>query len=308
MVNNENSLMQKVLLEHIYEQRRARRWGIFFKLITLVFLAIILLGVFNKDLKNTTVAQDHTAVIDIIGEISASHTTNADNIRKALKSAFESKFTKGVVLRINSPGGSPVQARLIYDEIRYLRSKHPQIKIYAAIEEIGASAAYLIASATDEIYADQTSIVGSIGVKIDSFGFVEGMQKIGVERRAYAAGAHKEILDPFLPRNAEDDAFINEQLRFVHQAFIDNVKQGRGSRLKEIPEIFSGLFWCGEPAKNLGLIDGYGDAQKVAREIIKVEKIVDYSPTEGVFDRFAHRMGSSIGQAFTSRFWGQIWN
>lgn len=298
---DEQKILQTVLLEHVKEQRRARRWSIFFKLVLLSILLLAFASIYNRELPQPVVTSlPHTAVIDIYGEITAEEPANADDIRDVLKAAFESKHVKGVILRINSPGGSPVQARQIYAEIRNLRQRHPHIKIYAAIEDLGTSAAYLIAAAADGIYADKTSLVGSIGVKIDSFGFVDGMQKIGVERRLYTAGKYKGILDPFSPRKPEEEAFINEQLRTVHMAFIQNVREGRGNRLRETPDLFSGLFWSGEQALRLGLIDGFGDAQTIAKEIIKVENLVDYSPNANLLDRLARRIGASVGQALSS--------
>jgi len=301
----ERQTIQKVLLEHIKEQRNARRWSIFFKLVMMCMIATFLFWVLrgnNADLPPPMLSKAHTAVIDIRGEILDEQEASASNIRTALKSAFENKNVKGIILRINSPGGSPVQARQVFDEIMLLKAKYTGIKTYAAIEELGTSAAYLIAVATDFIYADKTSLVGSIGVRMDSFGFVDAMQKLGVERRFYSAGKHKGLLDPYLPRNAEDEAFIREQLRMVHKAFIENVRQGRGGRLKETPDLFSGLFWTGEQAMGLGLIDGFGDAQYVAREIVKAENLVDYTPSTGLLDRLAHRIGASIsGALFRSR-------
>lgn len=294
--NWEREALEKVLLEHLTEQRRARRWSIFFKLILLGFLCFIVYAVVNRELPQPVITSlPHTALIDIKGEISADEMTNADDIRDALKTAFENKQVKGVILRINSPGGSPVQARQIYGEIRTLKSKFPDTKIFSAIEDLGTSAAYLIASATDAIYADKASLVGSIGVKIDSFGFVELMHKIGVERRLYVAGKYKGILDPYLPREPVEDNVINEQLRLVHQAFIDNVREGRGSRLKDSPELFTGLFWCGEQALKLGLTDGYGDAQFIATELIQNDNLVDYTPSPNLLDRLARRVGAAMG-------------
>ncbi|HQZ88217.1 MAG TPA: S49 family peptidase [Gammaproteobacteria bacterium] len=294
---DEQNILQTVLLEHIREQRRARRWSMFFKLIFVGFLIYLFTSFYNRDLPQPiSLGQPHTAVIDVYGEIAAEDPANADDIRDALRTAFTTKQVKGVILRINSPGGSPVQARQIFSEIRNLKKQHPHIKIYAAIEDLGTSAAYLIAAAVDNIYADKTSIVGSIGVKIDSFGYVEGMKKIGVERRLYTAGKYKGILDPFSPRNPEEEGFINEQLRTVHMAFIENVREGRGNRLRETPDIFSGLFWSGEQALTLGLIDGFGDAQFIAKELIKIENLVDYTPNPTLLDKLARRMGASIGQ------------
>jgi len=294
----ERQTIQKVLLEHITEQRRARRWSIFFKLVTLSIFIFFMYWIFssssNKDITTPVLTKAHTALIDVHGEISVDQEASASRIRSALKSAFENRNVKAVVLRINSPGGSPVQARQVFNEILYLKSKYPGIKVYSAIEDVGASAAYLIAAASDAIYADKTSLVGSIGVRMDSFGFVDAMQKVGVERRLYAAGKHKTILDPFSPRNPEDDAFIKQQLDELHQIFIANVRQGRGNRLKDNPEIFSGLFWIGEDALKLGLIDGYGDAQYIAREIVKAEDLVDYTPATGILDKLTTRLGASV--------------
>lgn len=295
----ERQTLQKLLLEHLIEKKRARRWGIFFKSLIIGFIILGIWSVFfKKDIAQPAItAQAHTALIDIYGEISAEQFSNADDIRDALRLAFKNRHVRGIVLRINSPGGSPVQARQIYDEIRSLRTEYPEIPLYATIEELGTSAAYLIASAADNIYADKTSLIGSIGVRIDSFGFVEGMKKIGIERRLYTAGKNKDILDPFLPRDPQDDAFIEGQLKLVHQVFIENVRQGRGNRLKENPDIFSGLFWVGEEALNLGLIDGYGDADYVARSVIKAEQIVDYTPSQNLIERIVQRIGASFAVA-----------
>ena len=296
----EREALNSILLEHVKEQRRTRRWGIFFKFLGIIFILGVLYGFYNREIQQPVITtQAHTAMIDIVGDIGAAEEANADNLRDSLKLAFENKQVKGVILRINSPGGSPVQAREVYNYIRELRSKYPDTKVYAAIRDMGASAAYLIACAADSVYSDKTSIVGSIGAKIDSFGFVDTMHKVGVERRLYASGKHKGILDPFLPRTLEEDAFINEQLRVVLNAFVENVREGRGERLRETPEIFSGLFWSGEQALNLGLIDGYGDAHYIAREIIKTENLVDYSPSTNFLDRFARRVGASMGSVLS---------
>lgn len=298
----ERQALQNVLLEHLKEQRRSRRWGIFFKILILAILAWIFFNFSHKELSQPVVMTNpHSALIDIYGEILPDEPANADAIRDALKAAFENKQVKGLILRINSPGGSPVQAHQIFAEIRALRAQYPNTKVYAAIEDLGTSAAYLIASAADAIYADKSSLVGSIGVKIDSFGFVDVMHKVGVERRLYVSGKYKGILDPFSPRNIEEEQFINEQLRLVHEAFIHDVREGRGARLKESPEIFSGLFWNGEQALTLGLIDGYGDAQFIAKEIIKAEAVMDYTPGVNFLDRLARRVGASMGQAVSSR-------
>lgn len=296
----ERQTLQKILLEHVYEQRRARRWGIFFKFLLITFIALVIIisfSAFNKDLPQPVMSTvDHSALIDVRGEIMEEQQASADNIRSSLKNAFENKHVKAVILRINSPGGSPVQARRIYDDIRYFKSKQPNIKVFAVIEDVGTSAAYLIATAADFIYADKTSLVGSIGVKMESFGFVDAMQKVGVERRLYTAGKNKGALDPFLPKNPEEEAFVKEQLAIIHQAFIQNVRQGRGDRIKETPDIFSGQFWSGEQALTLGLIDGFADAYFVSREIAKTEELVDYSHSTNLLDRLANRIGASAAK------------
>lgn len=298
----ERQTVQKILLEHISEQRRARRWSIFFRLvIVFLIIAVLLYSVMTKDISQPTMlTKSHTAIIDIKGEIGAEHNASVDNIRSALNSAFKNKHVKGVILRINSPGGSPVQARQVFDLVRSLKEEHSAIPVYATIEDLGTSAAYLIACAAEAIYADKTSLVGSIGARIDSFGFVGAMEKVGVERRLYTAGSHKGILDPFSPATPSDVQFIEKQLDIVHQAFIQNVKEGRGDRLHETPEIFSGLFWCGEEALGLGLIDGYGDAYSVAKNIVKAEEVVDYTKSTNLFYRLANELGTSMGQVFSS--------
>lgn len=298
----ERQTIQKILMEHIYEQRRSRRWGIFFKICVLVIVLGFLYALLSSELPQPSLTSTpHTAFIDIYGEINGSEGQSnlADDVRSSLKSAFENKQAKGIILRINSPGGSPVPARAIYNDIFAFRDKYPNKKVYAVIEDMGTSAAYLIASAADAIYADQTSLVGSIGVKIDSFGFVDAMKKFGVERRLYIAGKYKGALDPFLPRNPVEDAFVDRQLQLVHESFIDNVKQGRGDRLKvnENPDLFTGQFWVGDDALNLGLIDGFGDAYYVAAEIVKAPEMVDYTPTTTILDRLANRLGASFGTA-----------
>lgn len=303
----ERQTLQKILLEHLYEQRRARRWGIFFKITFIIFVILFLLyaaGILTKDVTQPVIATDHTALIDITGEISEDNTAaSSDQVRASLKSAFENKHAKAVILRINSPGGNPVQARHIYDHINYFKKKYQNTKVYAVIEDTGTSAAYLIACAADAIYCDKTSIVGSIGVKIDSFGFVDAMQKLGIERRLYTAGKFKGALDQFSPRNPEEDAFVESQLAMVHRAFIDNVRQGRGDRLKETSDMFSGQFWTGEDALNLGLVDGFADAYQVAREIVKVDELVDYSPASTLLDRLANKLGAAVTETFMKIRW-----
>ncbi|MFZ5933633.1 peptidase S49 [Pseudomonas putida] len=293
-------LLEKTLLAGVQEQRRSRRWGIFFKLLTFVYLFGILalfLPFMDVD-KAASRSGSHTALVEVRGVIADQEAASADNIVKSLRDAFKDPKTKAVVLRINSPGGSPVQAGYVYDEIRRLRGEHPDTKLYAVITDLGASGAYYIASAADEIYADKASLVGSIGVTAAGYGFVGSMEKLGVERRTYTAGEHKAFLDPFSPEKPDERAFWQGVLDTTHQQFIAMVKQGRGDRLKdkEHPELFSGLVWSGEQAKALGLVDGLGSASYVAREIVGEKDLVDYTVQESPFDRFSKRIGASVAE------------
>ena len=290
----ERRTIEQVLLAHVKEQRSARRWGIFFRMSTFAVLLLAVLGLYQKERVQPVMSSHaHTALIDIYGEIDGSEKANADNVRAALRTAFQNKQVKGIVLRINSPGGSPVQARQIYNEIRAQRLEHPNIKVYAAIEDIGASAAYLIACAADEIYADQTSIVGSIGAKIESFGFVGLLEKAGVERRHYLGGQYKNALDPFSVEDPVVKAQVVAEVEATHQAFIHNVREGRGTRLQETDLLFSGLFWGGEAALKLGLIDGFADAQAIAKDKIQAKDLVNYG-SDDLLDKIARRIGASI--------------
>lgn len=293
-------LLEKAVLAGVQEQRRSRRWGIFFKLLTFVYLfgALALFSPFGGLSKSASRSASHTALIEVKGMIADNEPASADNIVGALRSAFEDAGTKGIVLRINSPGGSPVQSGYVYDEIKRLRGEHPDIKVYAVISDLGASGAYYIASAADEIYADKASLVGSIGVTAATFGFVGTMEKLGVDRRIYTSGEHKAFLDPFQPQKADETAFWQQVLDTTHKQFIDVVKKGRGDRLKDKdhPELFSGLIWSGEQALQLGLIDGLGSTSYVAREIIKEKEIVDYTVQETAFDRFTKKLGASVAE------------
>ena len=292
-------LLEKAVLSSVTEQRRTRRWGIFFKILTFTYLfgALALFSPMMSGGKGVSTGA-HTALIEVRGMIADQESASADNIVSALRTAFEDKNTKGVVLRINSPGGSPVQSGYIYDEIRRLRALHPDIEVYAVISDLGASGAYYIASAADEIYADKSSLVGSIGVTAAGFGFVGTMEKLGVDRRLYTSGEHKAFLDPFQPQNNEETAFWQEVLQTTHKQFIASVKQGRGDRLKdtEHPELFSGLIWSGEQALQLGLIDALGNSSFVAREVIGQKEIVDFTLQESPFDRFAKKFGASVAE------------
>ncbi|MDG1581900.1 signal peptide peptidase SppA [Pseudomonas sp. GOM6] len=293
-------LLEKTLQAGVVEQRRARRWGIFFKLLAFIYLfgALALFSPALKLGKSAGVAESHTALIEVRGMIMADEEASADNIVSGLRAAFEDEKTKGIILRINSPGGSPVQSGYIYDEIKRLRAEHPAIKVYAVISDLGASGAYYIASAADEIYADKASLVGSIGVTAATFGFVGAMDKLGVDRRVYTSGEHKAFLDPFQPQKEEETQFWQGVLKTTHQQFIDSVKKGRGDRLKvqEHPELFSGLIWSGEQALELGLVDALGSSSYVAREVIGAKTIVDYTREESPLDRFTKKLGASVAE------------
>ena len=293
-------LLEKTLLASVQEQRRARRWGIFFKSLTFLYLFVMLV-MFSPLMdfeKGASRKASHTALIEVKGMIADTEAASADNIVGSLRSAFEDEKTKGVILRINSPGGSPVQSGYIYDEIRRLRAQKPNIKVYAVITDLGASGAYYIASAADQIYADKASLVGSIGVTAAGFGFVGTMEKLGVDRRTYTSGEHKAFLDPFQPPKPDETAFWQGVLDTTHRQFIASVKAGRGDRLKDKdhPELFSGLVWTGEQAVALGLVDGLGSASYVAREVIGEKDMVDYTVQESPFDRFSKKLGSSVAE------------
>ncbi|MCC6077247.1 S49 family peptidase [Pseudomonas sp. GCM10022188] len=292
-------LLEKAVLAGVVEQRRARRWGIFFKSLAFLyfFMVLLLLTPWAK-LDTAASLKPHTAVIEVRGVIADDERASADNIIGSLRSAFEDKNTRAVVLRINSPGGSPVQSGYIYDEIRRLRAKYPEIKLYAVITDLGASGAYYIASAADAIYADKASLVGSIGVTASGFGFVDVMSKAGVERRVYTSGEHKTFLDPFMPQKEEETRFWSTVLETTHKQFIASVKQGRGERLKDKdhPELFSGLVWSGEQALELGLVDGLGSTSYVAREVVGEETLVDFTEKESPIDRFAKKFGVGVAE------------
>jgi protease-4 len=297
-------LLEKALLASVQEQRRARRWGIFFKLLTFIYLfgALVMFSPL-LDMSDRAASGSHTALIEVRGTIADKEAASADNLIGALRAAFDDENTKGVILRINSPGGSPVQAGYVYDEIRRLRDEHPNVKVYAVIADLGASGAYYIASAADQIYADKSSLVGSIGVTAAGFGFVGTMDKLGVDRRVYTSGEHKAFLDPFQPPKADEARFWQQVLDTTHRQFIDAVKAGRGDRLKDKdhPELFSGLVWSGEQAMQLGLIDGLGSSSYVAREVIHEKNIVDFTVRESPLDRFAKKIGASVAERLALR-------
>jgi len=295
--NPERGALERLLLAHLNEQRKARRWGVFFKSLGFLWLFILLAALLSYEGESLTSTGPHTALVDLNGEIGGEHGLTADALIAALNGAFEDKHTQGVVLRINSPGGSPVQAGQVYDEIRRLRAKYPKIPLYVVVEDLCASGGYYIAAAADRIFVDKASMLGSIGVLMDGFGFTEGMKKLGVERRLLTAGENKGFLDPFSPLDPRQEAHARAMLGEVHEQFIHVVRQGRGKRLKETPDMFSGLLWSGARSIELGLADALGSLDYVAREVIKAEDISDFTPQEGLAERLARRIGTAMGQA-----------
>jgi protease-4 len=295
--NWERGVIEKLALEALKEQRRARRWGIFFKLLTFAYITFLVVALFDWGRSDRLTADKHTALVELSGVIDAKGNASADNVNAALQGAFKDKKTQGVVLRINSPGGSPVQAGIIYDEIRRLRGLHPDIPMYAVVEDICASGGYYIASAADKIYVDKASLVGSIGVVLDNFGFVDTMHKLGVERRVFTSGENKAFLDPFSPLEPRQVEHAKALIGEIHQQFVEVVRKGRGARLKDSPELFSGLFWTGAKSIELGLTDGFGSLDYVAREVVKAESIVDYTQKENVAERLAKRFGAGAAAA-----------
>ena len=288
------------------EQRKARRWGVFFKLATLIYLSILLFFFISSNDNKIAATGDFTALITINGEISSESEANANDFKRNLNDAYENPGTKGIILSINSPGGSPVQAGIMNDEIIRLKSLYPQIPIYAVVEDICASGAYYIAVATDSIYVDKASIVGSIGVLMDGFGFERTINKLGIERRLMTAGKNKAALDPFSPINPEQKAHVQDLLDQVHQQFIEVVRDGRGEKLRNDSEIFSGLFWNGEKSIKLGLSDYLGSADYVAREVIGHARIEDFTTYETFADRFAKQLGVSMGSEIRGQFFNNF--
>lgn len=297
--NWERDVLEKLALAAVTEQRRARRWGVFFKLLFFVYLAflgfVLMGGMEQLEKKEATLGDGkHTALVDMQGVIAPNSAASADTLIPSLQEAFKDRNTKGVILRINSPGGSPVQAGQINDEIRRLRSKYPAIPLHVVVEDICASGGYYVAVAADKIYVDKASLIGSIGVLMDGFGFTGVMEKLGVERRLVTAGSNKGFLDPFSPANPAQQEYAKQMLADIHQQFIDVVKKGRGARLKETPDTFSGLIWNGQKGIEMGLADGYGSVESIARDVIKAEDIVDFTVKEGFADRLAKRFGAGV--------------
>lgn len=291
----ETKLIEKVALAAVEEQRRARRWGIFFKSLVAIYFAIILWTAFDGGMgADGMQSGPHTAVVELNGVIEEGGDANADALIKGLRNAFKDKNTKGVILQINSPGGSPVQAGQVNDEIKKLRAQYPSKPIYAVVTDLCASGGYYVAVATNGIYADKASLVGSIGVRLDGFGFTGLIEKVGVERRLITAGEHKGFLDPFSPVVPSEEEHMKTVLASVHQQFIDVVKAGRGDRLKADANTFTGLIWNGEQSLKFGLIDGLGNTQSVATEIIGAEHLENFTPQPDLFDRFSNRIGTSV--------------
>jgi protease-4 len=301
--NWERQAIEKVALAAIQEQRRARQWGIFFKLLLFVYLFALLFIGMGWLGKREPAAEKHTALVQLEGVISPDTQASAENVMAGLQDAFKDKRTQGVILRINSPGGSPVQAGYINDEIRRLRAKYPAIPLYAVVEDICASGGYYVATAADRIYVDKASIIGSIGVLMDGFGFTGTLEKLGVERRLLSAGENKGFLDPFSPLVESQKEHAQQMLAQIHQQFISVVRQGRGKRLKESPDMFSGLLWVGQRSIEMGLADALGSVEYVAREVIKAEDIVDFTPRENVAERLARKFGAGVAEGL-ARFSG----
>jgi protease-4 len=302
--NWERRTLERLAQDVLREQRTKRRWGIFFKLLGFSYLIAVLVLVVDWGKPEKLADRRHTAVVNLTGTIESKGDASAGNIVASLQSAFEDKRTVGVVLRINSPGGSPVQSGIIHDEIKRLRAKHPEIPLHAVIEDICASGGYYVAAAADSIYVDKASIVGSIGVLMNGFGFTGSMDKLGVERRLLTAGENKGFLDPFSPQDANQKEHAQRLLDDIHRQFIEVVRAGRGQRLKETPEVFSGLMWTGAQSIQLGLADGFGTVESVARDVIKAEKTLDYSVRENLAERFAKRFGADMAESLSLRLFG----
>lgn len=298
----ERETIARLAAASLAEQRRARRWGILFKSLVLLYLFAVLFVILDKGplIGATDAVGDgpHTALVRVEGLIASETDASADRMVQGLREAFEDPQTRGVIVRINSPGGSPVQAGLIYDEIRRLREAHPQTPVYAVAMDLCASGGYYVAAAADRIYANRASMVGSIGVRFGSFGFVEAIERLGVERRLITAGEDKALLDPFLPQEDAHVSHIRTMVDRIHQQFIDAVREGRGERLDASgSEVFSGLIWTGEEAMDKGLVDELGSASRVAREVIGAENIVDFTPRRHFLQRVSDRIGASLAQA-----------
>ena len=301
----ERQLLEKFAFASLAEQKAKRRWGIFFKLLGFAYLIAVLVMVIDWGGSEKLTDGKHTALIYLHGMLEPKGEASAEKISGALQSAFEDKGTAGVILRVNSPGGSPVQSGIIYDEIRRLRAKYPDIPLYVVVEDLCASGGYYVAAAADKIFVNKASIVGSIGVLMDGFGFTGAMDKLGVERRLLTAGENKGFLDPFSPQDVKQKQHAQLLLDDIHKQFIGVVREGRGKRLKETPDMFSGLMWTGSQSIQLGLADDYGTVDSVARDVIKVEKILDYSVKENIAERFAKRLGADMAKSVVLQLVGE---
>ena len=293
----ERQALEHLLLENLKEQRRGRRWRTAVRLMTLVVFVGVAINLFDLDWGGKSALGKHTALVDLQGEIAPDSKASADAINASLKAAFESHESVGVILRINSPGGSPVQSGIIHDEILRLRAKYPEKPVHVVVEEICASGGYYVAVAGDKIFVDKASLVGSVGVIMNGFGVTGLMDKLGIERRAITAGKNKALLDPFSKEDPKQKAFVQEMLSEVHQQFIKVVRDGRGDRLKETPEMFSGLVWNGAKSVELGLTDGLGTVDGVAREVFKAPEVVDYTMKDNLAERVAKRFGAAMGES-----------
>ena len=295
---SERDILQRLAFESLREQKRARRWSIFFKAFFALYLLAVLVLVQLDAV--TEIKGDHTALVDLEGVIQADGNVNADTVVSGLRQAFKSKHSKGVILRINSPGGSPVQSDYINREIHRLRSEYPNKPMYSVVTDIAASGGYYVAAASEKIYANQSSIVGSIGVLMDGFGFVDTLKKLGVERRLLVSGKYKGMLDPFSPLKEVEKGHAQLLLEQVHEQFIEAVQRGRGDRLVDNEDLYSGLFWTGLQAKELGLIDEFGSASQIARDVFGAKEIVEYTVKPNFFDRFAEQLGMGMAKIFSS--------
>lgn len=299
----EREVLEKLAFATLREQRAARRWNIFFRFLTLGLFAFGIWLAFGLGRQDAEVVGPHTALIEIDGAIESGASGSADAVIQALNRAYSDDNSMGVILRINSPGGSPVQAGMINDEIVRLRQEFPKKPLYVVVDEICASGGYYIAAAADKIFVNKASIVGSIGVLMEGFGFTSLMEKMGIERRLMTAGENKGFLDPFSPQSAKHRNYAQEMLDEVHQQFIEVVREGRGDRLKETPETFSGLFWSGSKAVEIGLADGFGTVDSVARDELKAEDIVDYTQREGISEKLLKKFGGAVGAAIVTSIW-----
>lgn len=300
----ERELLERLAFASLQEQKTRRRWGIFFKCLGFAYLVAVLVVIGGASAGGGHTAERHTALIDVRGVIEADGETSAEAINAALQDAFKERNAVGIILRINSPGGSPVQSSIVHDEIRRLRGKHPDKALHVVVEDLCASGGYFIASAADRIFVNRASVVGSIGVLMDGFGFTGSMEKLGVERRLLTAGENKGFLDPFSPQDERHRRHAQILLNDIHQQFIEVVRKGRGSRLKETQELFSGLLWTGQQSIALGLADEFGTVDSVARDVIKAETVVDYTIHKSLADRLAKRFGSAVGDSVGSAFRG----